>query len=287
MAGEMIKALSALVPALIAMPLMLVPFIIAEQIWPLAQRPGWRDYALNIVISMSTMLITLPLAVMIGFAAQALRGWLPWEPVNFTYSDLATVPVIGDILVIAAMVLLPLLVHDLWFYWAHRIEHRVGFLWEFHKLHHSDERMNCSTWARDHFLQAAWIATFPVLTLGLIFDLDAIQAGMAGVLSGLAISLLSMTYHSAIRLNLRWLDRILVTPRLHRVHHSVDPAHHARNFADVFPFLDMLFGTYYRPRDDEVLVIGLGNDMPPPRNIWAAQIDPARRGLRALLRQAQ
>ena len=45
----------------------------------------------------------------------------------------------------------PLLLHDAWFYWAHRIEHRVPLLWEFHKLHHSDELMNASTFARDKF----------------------------------------------------------------------------------------------------------------------------------------
>src|SRR5258708_31312097 len=82
---------------------------------------------------------------------------------------------------ILAMISAPLFIHDFWVYWPHRIEHKVPILWEFHKSHHSDERMNTSTWARDHFFQESWCAFFSVFTLGLIIDLHLAEAGKAAL----------------------------------------------------------------------------------------------------------
>ncbi|MCP1471744.1 sterol desaturase/sphingolipid hydroxylase (fatty acid hydroxylase superfamily) [Sphingobium sp. OAS761] len=280
--ASMTAALQDILPAVIALPLMLIPFIVAEQIWPVGDRPGWRDYGLNILVAMSTLFLALPAGVAAAALSAALRQWLPWRPLAFTFSDIGALPWVGGVLEIAVMIFLPLLLHDMWFYWAHRIEHRVPVLWEFHKLHHSDERMNCSTWARDHFLQASWIAIFPAFTLGLIFDLDAVQAGQSALLATLFLSLWSMFYHSAIRISLPWLDRVLVTPQVHRIHHSRLAAHHDRNFADIFPLFDIMFGTYHRPRSDERLDTGLGDGEPSPRGLIGAQCVPAWRGLRRL-----
>jgi len=173
-----------------------------------------------------------------------------------------------------AMIVVPLFLHDLWYYWSHRLAHKVPVLWAFHKIHHSDERMNTATWARDHFLQAGWNAFFSVFTLGLIVDLDLREAGKAALYSTLFLSALSMFYHSAIRVQLPWLDRILVTPQVHRIHHSIGPEHYNKNFADGLPIFDILFGTYYRPAKDEFPATGLGPAYPAPRSIWSAQFGP-------------
>ena len=273
-------------PALFGLPLLMVPFIVAEQIWPAERRPGWRDYGINLLIAASTIYLAMPAAVAAGLAAEALRPALPWQPFALSYDSIGAVAGAGPALRIAAMILIPLVLHDLWFYWAHRIEHRVGFLWEFHKLHHSDPVMNCSTFGRDHFLQAVWIAVFPAFTLGLLFDIGAAQAGEAGACSTLAVTLLSMFYHSAIRVRLPWLDRVIVTPQVHRIHHSADPAHHDRNFADVFPLMDILFGTYHRPARDAFNATGLGSAGDRHATIWQAQAGPVRKALRLALRRA-
>jgi len=279
---NLVEAARGILPAMIAMPLMLLPFIIMEQVRPAGERPGWRDYSMNVLINWTTMLLTLPVGIAAGMASVALRAYLPWRPIAFDFDTIGTLPRVGGAIEIAAMIFVPLLLHDLWFYWAHRIEHRVPFLWEFHKLHHSDERMNCSTFARDHFLQATWIAIFPILTLGLVIDLDAVQAGQAAVLSGLALSLISMFYHSGIRIEIPLLDTILVTPQVHRIHHSRDPLHHDRNFADVLPVMDILFGTYHRPTPGEFPATGLGDLGSSPRGLWSAQGVPAILGLKAI-----
>jgi sterol desaturase/sphingolipid hydroxylase (fatty acid hydroxylase superfamily) len=195
----------------------LIPFIVAEQLWPVGDAPRWRDYGTNLLISLSTVYLSLPLGIVAGLLSAHARHLLPWEPVSFTFHNIGAIPIAGPALEILAMIFVPLFLHDFWFYWSHRIEHKVPVLWAFHRLHHSDEHMNTSTWARDHFLQNAWRAFFSVFTLGLIVDLDLTEAGKAALYSNMFLAGLSLFYHSAIRARLPWLDRILVTPQVHRI----------------------------------------------------------------------
>jgi sterol desaturase/sphingolipid hydroxylase (fatty acid hydroxylase superfamily) len=271
-----------LLPQLAFLPLPLVPFFVAEQLRPVERRPSWRDYGLNVLISMSTAVLALPAGVAAGLWSARLREILPWPLPGLSLAGIGSLPCAGASLETLALTFIPLVVHDAWFYWAHRIEHRVPFLWEFHKLHHSDELMNASTFARDHFLQAVWITLFPVFTMGLVLDLSPIQSGKAALYSSLFLTLQSMLYHSAIRIRLRWLDRVLVTPQVHRIHHSPDPNHYNRNFSDSLPLFDILFGTYHRPGRDEFPSTGLGATQPVPRSLWVAQVAPVRAALRTL-----
>src|SRR5688572_10524272 len=137
-----------------------LPFIVAERLWPVAQLPRFRDYGANILISITSAVLALPLGIAAYLWSTRLKGVLPWEPISFSFSDLGTVPIVGPAVEILAMIFVPLFLHDLWYYWAHRLEHAVPVLWQFHKLHHSDEQLNTSTWARDHFLQTSWRAFF-------------------------------------------------------------------------------------------------------------------------------
>jgi sterol desaturase/sphingolipid hydroxylase (fatty acid hydroxylase superfamily) len=252
----------------------LIPFIIAEQLWPVGRAPRLRDYRMNILISLSTVYLSLPLGIAAGLWSSRLRHFLPWKPLPISFQRIAAIPQIGPGLEVVAMVFVPLLIHDCWFYWCHSIEHKVPVLWEFHKLHHSDELMNTTTWARDHFLQESWRAFFSVFTLGLSIDLKLTEAGKAALYSTTFLVGLSMFYHSAIRIELPWLDCVLVTPQVHRIHHSVEIEHHNRNFADVLPVFDLVFGTYERPARKQFPATGLGSESPTPRSLLAAQFGP-------------
>ena len=271
-------------PGVFLWAIALFPFMVAEQLWPVGEAPRLRDYGLNLLISWSTVFLVLPIGLAAGLWSTQLGSHLPWKPASFNFDTVGQVPYIGPGLEILAMVFVPLFLHDLWFYWAHRIEHKVPLLWEFHKVHHSDECMNCSTFARDQFLQAGWVAFFPVFTLGLFVDLNLAQAGKAALYSNLFLMGLSMFYHSAIRIRVPGFNRILVTPQVHRIHHSLDPEHHNSNFADALPIFDILFGTYRPPAKDEFPVTGLA-DRAAPRSVFAAQFAPLR-GVWTLLRPA-
>lgn len=254
--------------------LAIIPFAVLEQIWPAGRRPSVREYITNILVSLSGLVLSYPFGVLAGVCGEHVREHLPWHAISLSFADIGKVPTVGPALAIMAMIVVPLILHDGWFYFGHRLEHRVPLLWEFHKIHHSDENMNASTYERDHFLQTAFRAFFSVFTLGLIFDLDLKEAGQAAYYSSLVLSVWSMFYHSAIRIELPWLDRVLMTPQLHRIHHSVNPAHHNRNFADVFPVFDVVFGTFLKPNPGEWAETGLGAEFPPPRSFWSAQFSP-------------
>ena len=270
------RSLKGMFPGILLwLVLPLIPFIIAEQLFPVGRRPRWRDYAMNVLISLSTSVLTLPAGIAAGLVGGRLRQLLPWRSWSFSFDSLGQVPVAGPALEVLAMIFVPVLLHDLWFYWAHRSFHKVPFLWAFHKLHHSDERMNCATFARDQFLQATLTAFFPIFTLGLFLDLDLVEAGKTALYSRIFVVVWTMFYHSAIRVQLPWLDRVLVTPQLHRLHHSLDPAVFNTNFADALPIFDILFGTYRRPRRNEFSPTGLA-DFAAPRSLWAAQLGPLR-----------
>jgi sterol desaturase/sphingolipid hydroxylase (fatty acid hydroxylase superfamily) len=273
-AGELLRKLAEMFEGKVLWTVLpLVPFVIAEQLRPAGVRPAWRDYLSNVIISLSTAVLMIPFGLAAGRVAQLLRARLPWAPLGFSFDAVGRVPVVGPALELLVMVAVPLFLHDLWFYWAHRISHKVPLLWELHKLHHSDQRMNWSTFARDQFTQAIWTAFFPVLTLGLVVDLDLRQAGRAALYANMFFIPWTMFCHSAVRVCLPRLDRVLVTPQVHRLHHSADPAHQDTNFADVLPLFDMLFGTYRAPRPGEFPATGLAGGAKPPTP-WAAQWAP-------------
>lgn len=252
----------------------MIPFIIAKQLRPVGEAPRMRDYGLNLLISLSTAYRPLPLGIAADLWNGRLRQLLPRKPISLSFHAIGALPIVGPGLGILAMIFFPLFLHECWFYRSHRIEHRVPILWEFHKIHHGDERMNTSTWARDHFLQESWRAFFSVFTLGMIIDLHPAEAGKAALYSTVFLVALSMFYHSAVRVQLPWLDRILVTPQVHRIHHSVDVEHHNQNFAGVLPIFDIVFGTYHRPVREEFPATGLGPDSPAPRSLLSAQFGP-------------
>src|SRR5262249_41141525 len=122
----------------------MIPFIVAEQLRPVGAAPRLRDYWVNVLISISTAYLSLPLGIAAAVCSSKLHHLLPWKPLSWSFHRLAAVPLVGPGLEVAAMILVPLFIHDSWFYWSHRIEHRMPVLWEFHKLHHSDELMNTS-----------------------------------------------------------------------------------------------------------------------------------------------
>jgi hypothetical protein len=116
-------------------------------------------------------------------------------------------------------------------------------------------------------------------------DLDLTEAGKAALYSNIFLVALSMFYHSAIRVRLPWLDCIVLTPQVHRIHHAVNAAYHNRNFSDALPIFDIVSGTYHPPARDEFPESGLGPDFPTPRSFWSAQVGPLAVLARILLPQ--
>jgi sterol desaturase/sphingolipid hydroxylase (fatty acid hydroxylase superfamily) len=130
---------------------------------------------------------------------------------------------------------------DFLIYWGHRLQHRVDFLWRFHKVHHSAEHLDWLAAHREHPLDSVYtigLINLPAFVLG--FPLETL-AGLAAFRGVWAIYI-----HSNVRLPLPAPLRVLIgAPELHHWHHDRD--RRAGNYANISPLMDVLFGTYVCP----------------------------------------
>lgn len=149
------------------------------------------------------------------------------------------------------------LVFDLTIYLQHRLFHVVKPLWRLHRVHHTDLDYDVSTGIRFHPLSIV-ISTLIKLSLVLIMGPPVI----AVLISEVLLNATSMFNHSNLRIP-RWLERclrlFLVTPDMHRIHHSTGNHEHNSNFGFNFPWWDKLFNSYQAQPDKghETMEIGI------------------------------
>lgn len=146
--------------------------------------------------------------------------------------------------VIVSIVLLDLLV-----YWQHRVFHRVPLFWRFHAMHHSDMQFDTTTGLRFH---PAEIVFSMVLKMAAVALLGA--PVIAVVVFEILLNASSLFNHGNVSFATsfeRRLRALLVTPDMHRIHHSIDDSEHHRNFGFLLSCWDRLFGSYCaEPRQD-------------------------------------
>ena len=162
---------------------------------------------------------------------------------------------------------------DFLIYWAHRLQHNWGFLWRFHKVHHSAEHMDWLAAHREHPLDTIYtvgIINLPAIMLG--FPLETI-AGFIAFRGIWAIYI-----HSNVRLPIGPIRMLIGAPELHHWHHDLD--RDAGNYANISPLMDILFGTYTCP-DHEPKKFGIKEDF--PKNYPGQLIHPLLPGSAAKL----
>lgn len=167
-------------------------------------------------------------------------------------------------------VIITILIFDFAIWAQHLITHKIPLLWRFHRVHHADRDIDVSTAIRFHPVE---IAASMLLKIGLVYLLGAPALGIIAfeiILNGTA-----MFNHANIRLPL-WLDRavrlVLVTPDMHRVHHSDRRDEHDSNYGFALSIWDRMFGTYIpQPAaGHEDMTIGLEwQDERPSRLGWS------------------
>ncbi len=135
-----------------------------------------------------------------------------------------------------------LLMRDLTEFLFHTCQHRIGFLWRMHSLHHSDPEMSALTTNR-HFWGDQLIKSLTIwpMTVMVIAPTNSI------ILAYAVVSLYNYFIHTNLQINFgRWCWA-LNCPAYHRRHHSRLPEHYNANFAALFPIWDVICGTYRRP----------------------------------------
>jgi sterol desaturase/sphingolipid hydroxylase (fatty acid hydroxylase superfamily) len=154
---------------------------------------------------------------------------------------------------------------DLSFYYWHMANHKIRFLWRFHNVHHIDPDLDVSTAFRFHFGEVAFSAVFRVLQIALIgvtpFTFAAYE---------ILFELNTLFQHSNVRLPLaveRWLNKMLVTPRMHGVHHSDVRRENNANYSVVFSWWDRLHRTLRLNIAQARIVIGIPGYLEPVNNV--------------------
>jgi sterol desaturase/sphingolipid hydroxylase (fatty acid hydroxylase superfamily) len=137
-----------------------------------------------------------------------------------------------------------LLLADLLAYWSHRAHHSVSRLWRLHAVHHSSTEVDWLSSVRVHPLNDAigsTIVATPLLLLG--FSVATLGAYLP------FLTLYAIMLHANVRWSYGPLRHVVASPSFHRWHHSSEPEALNKNFAGLFPFWDLLFGTLYLPKD--------------------------------------
>jgi sterol desaturase/sphingolipid hydroxylase (fatty acid hydroxylase superfamily) len=134
---------------------------------------------------------------------------------------------------------LSFLAMDLMLYLLHKASHSFDCLWMMHKVHHNDPCLNVSTAFRTHFLE--------IIIINLMKAMVIVILGIQGtliLLNEAIITFFTMLHHTNISFRgERILGLIIITPYLHRVHHSTQREEHDRNYGAVLSIWDRLFGT--------------------------------------------
>lgn len=243
--------------------LLVWPLILAvEKLDPVHRDVTFKHYWFNWKVSLSNLLlgpVFAGVAFIVTFSIAAGIG-APY----FDYPKLSVgigIPALDLIVQGASIFLISCFLSDFAYYWWHRFQHTVPVLWELHKLHHSEERMNVTTMPRSHFLEQTGQAIFRGLIVGLVFDLSQQgQTTVAIIAAGLLPVLWNFLIHSNVRLNaLHRLVPFFSTPQYHRLHHSRLPEHQDVNFAVYLPLFDVIFGSYCKPGKEEFPPTGLSS----------------------------
>ena len=156
-------------------------------------------------------------------------------------------------------ILFSIILLDLIIYWQHRLFHKINFLWNFHKVHHSDMDYDVTTALRFHpieIIMSMCIKIFLVLILGVPL--------IAVIIFEILLNALAMFNHANIHIT-KPLDTLLryfiVTPDMHRIHHSIHNHELNNNFGFNLSIWDRVFGSYLaEPKEDyKTMTIGLEN----------------------------
>ncbi len=153
---------------------------------------------------------------------------------------------------------------DFIIYWGHRLQHSVGFLWRFHKVHHSAEQLDWLAAHREHPLDSIYtigLINLPAFILG--FPLET----LAGFIAFRGIW--AIYIHSNVRLPIGPLKILIGAPELHHWHHDLDRK--AGNYANISPLMDIIFGTYTCPKKEPD---AFGIKEPFPKNYIGQMLHP-------------
>jgi sterol desaturase/sphingolipid hydroxylase (fatty acid hydroxylase superfamily) len=206
---------------------------------PYRMRHAARNLTLGALNAFAVAMLAAPLIANVA-------GWAEWS--RFGLLNLLSLPPV--IATVTAVLLF-----DGWLYLLHRANHKIPFLWRFHRVHHSDPELDATTAIRFHtgevLISASLrLALIPLLGVTL-WQLLLYESLMAPVI---------LFHHSNVQFPEkvdRWMRGLIVTPAIHRVHHSRMRLETDSNYSIIFSFWDRIAGTLRLRKDGRPVDFGL------------------------------
>ncbi len=223
----------------------LVLLWIIEGVIPRLQFRGdkYRHAGTNLFFTLTTAIVNLGFAFLIVKASE----WTTEKQFGLLY--LLRLPVwLHAVLAIMMMDFIGA-------YLVHYIQHKIAWMWHFHKIHHIDKAVDATTALRHHPVESV----FRVVALFAAIAAMGVPIWMVMLYQSVS-AFLSQFNHANIRLPY-WADKglswIIVSPDMHKVHHSRHQPETDSNYANIFSIWDRLFGTFVSVKDTTSLKYGL------------------------------
>tara|TARA_Y100001934_G_C12368757_1_gene785084 strand:- start:2119 stop:3054 length:936 start_codon:yes stop_codon:yes gene_type:complete len=229
------------------------------------------DYALAFINGLMKALILGPW-VFAGFAI----AFEVSEGLHHSLGRVEDPPSLG--LALGLYTLAMVLVGDLCSYLVHYAMHRVPFLWAIHQTHHSATHLNPVTQYRIHPIELLINNGRSILVFGVVTGcFDYWVQHRIEALSFLGVNILRFGFlawgsnlrHSHVELRYwPWLERILISPHQHQIHHDSSQANQTKNLGAIFAIWDLLFGTLRSSTEVAKITFGLAPDHPAQTSLW-------------------
>lgn len=237
---------------------------LTERFLPL-RRPSYSlghrlliNAALSVLTFSVAAVLVRPISITIlQWSGERSFGIVPWLGLSPLASGLAT-----------------FLLMDATFYYWHRLNHQVPFLWRFHNVHHFDPDLDASTGFRFHFGEVALSSIFRVVQVGLIGP--TLPAFM---IYEFVFQVETYFHHSNVRLPLfleRVINFLLVSPRMHGIHHSQFHDETDSNYSVIFSLWDRMHGTYRWNIPQSEIMVGVPAYLSSENNLWNVISAPFR-----------
>lgn len=232
----------------------------ASRLGTILRHPSSRaDFLFFITRRLTFIFFTVPSIFTAAYIGSLIHRWLePWVPSQ---------PGPATPLLVYAFTFTMFLTYDVAYYWYHYLQHHVGWMWHLHKVHHSAEVLVGVTKDRVHpidlIMNEGWNALIvgPVFAFWSFFIASPIEATILGVnvYTLRNILMMDLIRHTHLPISFGWLNKLVISPHYHQLHHSTNPKHYNKNFGLMLAVWDRLFGTFATPRPDERFQYGLSD----------------------------
>jgi sterol desaturase/sphingolipid hydroxylase (fatty acid hydroxylase superfamily) len=237
-------SLSPIIPAIFFIVIFL-SFLALENFFPLRN----KTYSLIVRLIINASLSVISFMVVFFLVFPASQNAISWSSEN-NFGLLYLIKLPAAIEGIIAFLLM-----DLAFYYWHKANHKVPYLWRFHNVHHIDPDLDVSTSFRFHFGEITFSAIFRIIQLSIIGITP-----VAFLIYETCFTANTIFQHSNVKLPIKFeriLNKVMVTPRMHAIHHSQFRNETDSNYSTVFSVWDKLHNSICLNVPQKDIVIGV------------------------------